>query len=477
MQPKIFISYSWSSQSHQTLVKQWAEQLIADGIDVILDIFELKEGHDKYAFMERMVTDPTVTHVIVICDAQYAKKADAREAGVGTESQIISKAVYERIEQSKFIPIVCEFSDEQIPFLPTFLKSRIWIDFSSPETVNENWEKLVRLIYGKPLHLKPELGKAPIYISDAAIIAASPAITKFNAFRQALLQDRKGLRIYRGDFLSSCLSYADSLRVRENPNLENWGQKIVDDCAKLKLVRNHIVDWVLLESEASPGVHFTEVLIEFLDDLQKLKGRPEEINSWSEFWFDAQSIFVYETFLYIVAALLKTQSFATLHEIFATHYLKSGTDRYHEEKFRTFECFFGSSDALQSTLAQKGQRLHAPAAELLKRQADRADLTFGSIMEAELLVLLMALLHPKAYWYPQTLHYAAYHGEFQFFIRATQHKNFTKLATITGIDSADKLRAEVSAGRERLNTNGWHNFSFSNSFWSSMNMEKLDTLK
>lgn len=140
MQPKVFISYSWSSLGHQSLVKQWAEQLVADGVDVILDIYDLKEGQDKFVFMERMVTDPSVTHVLVICDKTYSEKADARKAGVGTESQIISREVYEKVEQSKFIPIVCEFSDDGNPFLPTFLKTRIWINFSSPEVVNENWE-------------------------------------------------------------------------------------------------------------------------------------------------------------------------------------------------------------------------------------------------------------------------------------------------------------------------------------------------
>ena len=91
MPPKVFVSYSWSSPLHQQLVQSWAERLIADGIEVVLDIYDLKEGHDKYAFMERMVTDETVTHVMIVCDKIYTEKADARKAGVGTESQIISK--------------------------------------------------------------------------------------------------------------------------------------------------------------------------------------------------------------------------------------------------------------------------------------------------------------------------------------------------------------------------------------------------
>src|ERR1700676_816899 len=109
MKPKVFISYSWTSQSHQEFVISCAERLIADEVDVVLDVYELKEGHDKYAFMERMVTDKSVTHVLVFCDKVYAEKADARKAGVGTESQIISKEIYEKVDQAKFIPLICEF--------------------------------------------------------------------------------------------------------------------------------------------------------------------------------------------------------------------------------------------------------------------------------------------------------------------------------------------------------------------------------
>ena len=90
MEPKVFISYSWSSPGHQESIRKYAERLRSDGIDAVLDVWSLKEGHDKYVFMESMVTDPNVSHVLIFCDAEYASKADARKAGVGTESQIIS---------------------------------------------------------------------------------------------------------------------------------------------------------------------------------------------------------------------------------------------------------------------------------------------------------------------------------------------------------------------------------------------------
>ncbi len=61
--------------------------------------------------MEKMVTDESATHVLVFSDSEYATKADARKAGVGTESHIISREVYAKVQQSKFIPVVCEFED------------------------------------------------------------------------------------------------------------------------------------------------------------------------------------------------------------------------------------------------------------------------------------------------------------------------------------------------------------------------------
>ena len=101
MKPKAFISYSWTSESHRDMVRGWADRLLVDGVEIVLDQYDLKEGNDKNAFMEKMVTDPSFSHVLVVCDKSYAEKADARKAGVGTESQIISQEVYSKDVQSK----------------------------------------------------------------------------------------------------------------------------------------------------------------------------------------------------------------------------------------------------------------------------------------------------------------------------------------------------------------------------------------
>jgi hypothetical protein len=451
--------------------------MMSDGADVVLDVWDLKEGDDKYAFMEKMVTDESVTHVLVFSDSEYTAKADARKAGVGTESQIISREVYSKVQQSKFIPVVCEFDISGEPCLPTFLKSRIWIDFSSSETANQNWEQLIRLLHGKPAHEKPTLGKPPVYITENVTVPASPAVAKLLTFKQALLQTKPGLKLYRQDFLDACYAYADALRIRERPNVTNMGERVLEDCGKLKLVRDHIVDWVLLESEINPSKDFGEALVAMLERLLELKSRPPEINSWSAVWFEAHSVFVYETFLYVIAALIKTSSFAILHLVLTSHYLLPETEAHRSNRFNAFDSFYGHSEALQ-VLAPKGQKLFAPAAELVKRQADRTDLPFESVMQAELLVLMMAFISDNSRWYPQTLHYSSRTNGFPFFVRAAQNRTFQKLAEVTGIDNAEKLREAVKAGHERLAVNQWHNFWRNDrSFWDSMNMDALDTLK
>jgi hypothetical protein len=474
LKPKVFISYSWSSPGHQARIRQWAEQLVNDGVDVVLDIWDLKEGDDKYVFMEKMVTDETVTHVLAFSDSEYAEKADARKAGVGTESQIISREVYSKVQQSKFLPVVCEFNGVGEPFLPTFFKSRIWIDFSSSEAANDNWEQLIRVLYGKPAYQKPTLGQAPTYVTNNVSLPSSPAGAKFAALKQAIIQEKRGLSFYRQDYLDACCSYADTLRIRTRPDVANMGQRILEDCGNLKLVRDQIVDWVLLEAVNNPSGEFSEALTSLLERLLELKSRPSEVNSWNDVWFEAHRVFVYETFLYVVAALLKTGALDTLHHVFISHYLLPETEASGLNRFNTFDAFYGYSEALQ-ILAPEGVRLHAPAAELIKRQADRTDLPFTDVMQAELLVLMMAFIK-GCRWYPQTLHYSSRAGAFPYFLKAARHRDFQKLTKITGVNSGDELRAAVKSGHEKLSVDRWHNFWFDRSFWESMNMADLDTL-
>ena len=66
--PVVFISYSWSSDEYQEKVIDLATKLCRDGVDVKLDVWDLKDGHDKYAYMEQCVTNPDIDKVLILCD-------------------------------------------------------------------------------------------------------------------------------------------------------------------------------------------------------------------------------------------------------------------------------------------------------------------------------------------------------------------------------------------------------------------------
>ncbi len=67
--PKVFVSYSRSSEEHTAWVADLGERLMSDGIDVVLDQWSLEDGHDVNAFMEKMVSDPSIKRVVIISDS------------------------------------------------------------------------------------------------------------------------------------------------------------------------------------------------------------------------------------------------------------------------------------------------------------------------------------------------------------------------------------------------------------------------
>ena len=128
--PHIFISYSWTTEEFKQKVRGLAERLVHDGVDVKLDVWDLKDGQDKFAFMEQCVTNPHIDKVLIICDKGYAEKADERRGGVGDETTIISPEIYKDASQEKFVPVVMEKDEKDEPYLPAYLKSRMYKDLS-----------------------------------------------------------------------------------------------------------------------------------------------------------------------------------------------------------------------------------------------------------------------------------------------------------------------------------------------------------
>lgn len=165
--PQVFISYSWTNELFKQSVEELAQKLMHDGVNVKLDIWDLKDGQDKYMFMEECVTNSDIDKVLIICDKGYASKADKRQGGVGTETAIISAEVYQNARQEKFIPVIMERDENGDPYMPAYLKSRIYKDLTG-DNYEKEYESLLRNIYEKPARRKPELGSRPKWLDEEA---------------------------------------------------------------------------------------------------------------------------------------------------------------------------------------------------------------------------------------------------------------------------------------------------------------------
>ena len=100
--PKVFISYSHDSPEHKRWVLELGTKLVQNGVDVVLDRWDLTPGDNFTQFMEVGVRD--LDWVLVICTDNYVRKANNREGGVGYEVQIVTAQLVENLGIDKFIP-------------------------------------------------------------------------------------------------------------------------------------------------------------------------------------------------------------------------------------------------------------------------------------------------------------------------------------------------------------------------------------
>src|SRR5574344_483878 len=151
MGSKVFLSYEESSPIFVKKVKNLSVQLEKDGFQVVSDFTSLQPGQDINQFIEKIVSDFTIDHVLVLLNPAYAAKANARIGGVGKETQILSEEVFQNAQQTKIIPVILEKSGDVSACLPIFLRSRFFIDLSDEKTFEDQYQILVRALNKTPI--------------------------------------------------------------------------------------------------------------------------------------------------------------------------------------------------------------------------------------------------------------------------------------------------------------------------------------
>ncbi len=142
--PKVFISYSWESDSHQKWVLDLADELVRFGITTIVDKRNIHPGEEITHFIERSINDSDT--LLLICTEKYTDKANNRLGGVGMETVISSATFLEARETKNFIPIVRDNNKPSSEKLPLYLGSTLFVDMSTASWRAEPFQKLISAI-------------------------------------------------------------------------------------------------------------------------------------------------------------------------------------------------------------------------------------------------------------------------------------------------------------------------------------------
>ena len=335
--PKVFISYAWGTKEYQDKVLSFATQLMGDGIDVVIDKWSLSEGNDTFAFMEKCVTDETITNVLMLIDPVYAQKADAHSGGVGTETQIISPKVYEEVTQDKFIPIVFERDETGKVCKPAYLQGRLHFDLSYTENYDAEYMRLVRSLYGEETYKKPELGNKPAWVEKSNPIEVKKHIAFDNL--KTVVPEKARVSLF-SKYVTEILNYIPRIAA-ENDGIGDFDEVLEFykkfDQAKAEYLS--LLEYTVYVNDAEKCIAKT---------LERVASEISVISSASG---GLAKVFLHEIFLYTIAFYLKNDDYAVVGRFLSRPYYN--TESY-SDKISGYDLFYsGRQDSLDRAMKKR----------------------------------------------------------------------------------------------------------------------------
>lgn len=459
--PKAFLSYAWTSPEHIDWVIKLATDLRTQGVDVILDKWKLREGHDANAFMEQMMSDKSVTRVIMVCDELYCRKANDRQGGVGTEAQIISPTLYEKKEQDKFVAVVKEKGADGRALVPIFYGARVYIDLSDPDRYSEGVEQLLRWIFDKPQFVEPPLGNRPDFLDQPSEQRAGDSQTLRRAM-DALKRGSQNAAALADDYFNSVLNDLESIRIPFTEDLIEFENQLLSSIDAFLPTRNEIVELFSAICVYTDNEDASDIVVNFLEKFARFQFRPDHVTRYRNSDWDNYKFLANELFLYLVAVLIKRGKFDFLNRIFSATFFIPGSHSS-QGAIGTFCIFSGFVDSLQYRNDRLKLRRVSLKADMFKERCNGSVVDFQEIMQADLVSYLRYKIDElngvdmRSRWFPQTLIYAgSFSGAFELFVRATSKSYFEKIKLIFAVKTAPefieklKLIGPLNYGMERL---------------------------
>ncbi len=432
--PSVFISYAWSDKEK---VKELAERLMNDGVQVTVDLWDLKPGQDKYVFMEQSVSSEQIKNVLIICSRAYKAKADERLGGVGDEATIISPEVYGKSTQEKFIPVLIEEGGSDA-CAPTFIKSRIYIDMSDDDTYEAGYESLLRHLYRKPENKRPALGKMPSWLEDEKtdFLPLSLAVKQIKAVGNSLGKvGRTTLRHeqFFADFSSAFLAIRDSITLNSNV--------LLDKINELHPLKGHFFDYLdaLIEKDELTDDFLTSFFETFYNNSHTFgMSYPTEQKEFASF-------FVWSLFIEVTAILLYYKRYDLIYSMVNHTYFLRDRTILNEKKFSDFYAYCSIIEEYYKPKSQT-PNLFTLSGDIVIRYTRKPYLTKKSLVDADTILYHLSVFffeNDFDYWFPKIYVYREHGYRIELWQRLKSKKFCQKIFKLFDVDSIDQLKSRV----------------------------------
>ena len=426
--PKVFISYSSLCKKKAV---DLADRLLDNGVDVVIDVYDLREGMNKYAFMQRIVNDQTIEKALLLCDKSYKDKADSFKGGVGDETMVISPEIYGKVEQEKFIPVVLERDENGEPFLPTMVKSLIYIDLSDPATAEEEFLKLVRNLWGAPDKRKPKLGSRPAWL-DLPAVNGSGINNQMRALT-AVARAKPNLDVVLHKAASGIMEALNGL-CEDSDSID-----LVNAIQQTEPIRNCYIDLVE-QAISGNGVSGEQIASEIETIYNGLTRQDLE---------ECYQFFFWEVFICTAALFLGYEKYGDLHKLLnRTYFLRYYIGTNTAPETCTFSHFRPYLRTLEEHYKAKiNPQLISLAADMLVKREYGSNITKRSLVTTDTTLAHLAKLYGQAdfTWYPALAPYSHYAG-YDFIWERLVSKSFCeKLFPLFGVSSFPTFKQIVKA--------------------------------
>ena len=396
--PVVFLSYAWTTPTYRRRVLALAARLESDGAHTVTDATDLHPGDDVDHYMERMVNDPDVDKVILVCNPEYKRKADAREGGVGTESQIVSGEVYRQgtdpERRRKFVAVVMDRGDDGTAPTPTYYGSRRYLDLSDEEIAEDEYAELVNFVHGNPPRPRPTPGPAPADVVAPSARSLGTSTRQSRAVRALRAGDASAtaaLTDYFDTFASNLVAFEITLEDHpESGDGADVGQLVYDRAEELKPYRDEAVAVFEAVAAFKPDAESIDVVRRFFERLAaRFEPAPRATERAGTRAFDWETdpfkLLWEELFLYAVAALLDRERYGAVERLTGAGYLFAQRG---QRTVRPFWALQRGATALHHHYGRDGARPAVPMKLWLEGRADHPRIGYDDLVEADLVLFL-----------------------------------------------------------------------------------------